>query len=197
MKNKYAISAALLLELLFISCRTLPQFKGKGDLCGLVVDENNEPVKDFLIYCKNEFELTTTALTNETGMFVIHDASSGLYKISGQKKDYVKLDSTPFLYTDRDRIFCCQVTSVDGAFANVEELMLRGEKKNAEELLDKLYCDKKTLQQAVIQTYRFFLTDKKRERKKYLTEIRKIGRIENVDFSEYADSLEELINEKK
>ena len=197
MKKSYEIIGGVLLAVLFMSCRTVPKFKGRGDLCGLVVDENNEPVKDFLIYCKNDLEVTTTALTNETGMFVIHDAASGVYKISGQKKDFVKLESTPFMYTDRDRIFCCQVDSVDGAFATVEELMLRGEKKNAEEVLDKLYCDKKTPQQAVILTYRFFLTDKKREKKKYLAEIRKIGRIENVDYSEYADSLEELINEKK
>ena len=37
------------LSVFFISCKTMPRFKGEGDLCGLVVDENNEPVKDFLI----------------------------------------------------------------------------------------------------------------------------------------------------
>ena len=45
--------------------------------------------------------------------------------------------------------------------------------------------------------YKFFLSEKNREKKRIINEIRKIGRIEDVDYSEYADSLEELLNEKK
>ena len=86
MKKQLFRFAVFCLTLAFLSCKTIPRFKGQGDLCGLVVDENNEPVKDFLIYCKNEFEVTSTALTNETGMFVIHGVPSGIYKISGKKK---------------------------------------------------------------------------------------------------------------
>ena len=63
-------------------------------------------------------------------------------------------------------------------------------------LLDRLYYDKKTPQEAVVLTYRFFLTDKSREKKKLVSSIKKIGRIENVDFSQYADLLEGMINEK-
>lgn len=180
-----------------LSCKTMPRFKGEGDLCGLVVDENNEPVKDFLIYCKNEFEITNTAMTNETGMFVVHNVPSGVYKISGKKKDFVKLEATPFYYTDRDRIFCCQVSSIDAAFITVEQLMQRGEKKKAAELLENLYCEKKSPEQAVILVYKFFLSEKKREKKRYVSEIRKLGKIGMVDYSKFADSLEELINEEK
>ena len=197
MKKQLFRFAVFCLTLAFLSCKTIPRFKGQGDLCGLVVDENNEPVKDFLIYCKNEFEVTSTALTNETGMFVIHGVPSGIYKISGKKKDYAKLAWVEFYFTDRDRIFCCQVESIEGAFKTAEQFMLRGEIKNAESVIDSLYCDKKTPQQAVVLVYKFFLSEKNREKKRIINEIRKIGRIEDVDYSEYADSLEELLNEKK
>lgn len=197
MKKQLFRFAVFCLTLAFLSCKTIPRFKGQGDLCGLVVDENNEPVKDFLIYCKNEFEVTSTALTNETGMFVIHGVPSGIYKISGKKKDYAKLAPVEFYFTDRDRIFCCQVESIEGAFKTAEQFMLRGEIKNAEAVIDSLYYDKKTPQQAVVLVYKFFLSDKNREKKRIINEIRKIGRIEDVDYSEYADSLEELLNEKK
>ena len=197
MKKQLFRFAAFCLTLAFLSCKTIPRFKGQGDLCGLVVDENNEPVKDFLIYCKNEFEVTSTALTNETGMFVIHEVPSGIYKISGKKKDYAKLAWVEFYFTDRDRIFCCQVESIEGAFKTAEQFMLRGEIKNAEAVIDSLYYDKKTPQQAVVLVYKFFLSEKNREKKRIINEIRKIGRIEDVDYSEYADSLEELLNEKK
>lgn len=180
---------------LFLSCRTLPKFKGEGDLCGLIVDENNKPVKEFVIYCKNDLE-TKSALTDESGMFVIHGISSDAYKISGQKKNYVKLENEDFLFTDRSKIFCCQVLSIEGAFKNVEDLLLRGEKKKAEEVLDKLFYDKKTPQDAMVLLYRFFLTEKVGEKKRIASSIRKLGKIEGVDYSQYAEALEVLIDEK-
>lgn len=195
MKNKKIIFWGFATLLLFSSCRTLPKFKGEGDLCGLIVDENNTPVKEFVVYCKNDFE-TNTALSDESGMFVIHGVSSDVYKISGQKKNYVKLENEEFLFTDRSKIFCCQVESIDGAFKTVEELLLRGEKKKAEALLDKLYYDKKTPQDAVVLVYRFFLSDKNGDKKRIVSSIRKLGKIEGVDYSEYADALEGLIYEK-
>ncbi len=194
MKRNYFMVGFFIIALVS-SCKSLPSFKGEGDLCGLIVDENNSPVKDFVIYCKNELD-TRTALTDENGMFVVHGVPSGVYKISGQKKNYVKLENAEFLFTDRNKIFCCQVASVEGAFESVEELIIRGEQENASNLLDKLYYDRRTPQEAVVLTYRFFLTDKIREKKKYASSIKKIGRTENVDYSQYVELLEGLIDEK-
>ena len=184
----------LFISVIFLSCKTLPKFKGDADLCGLIVDENNTPVKDFVIYCKTDFE-TNTALTDESGMFVIHGVSSDVYTISGMKKNYAKLENEQFLFTDRSKIFCCQVESIEGAFKTVEEYILRGEKKKAEEVLDSLYYDKKTPQEAVVLVYRFFLAEKNRDKKRIASSIRKLGKIDNVDYSQYADALEGLIYE--
>ena len=194
MKIKNVIISVFLI-VLFSSCKTLPRFKGEADLCGLIVDENNAPVKEFVIYCKNETE-TMSALTDESGMFVIRGVPSDVYKISGLKKNYVKLENEEFLFTDRSKIFCCQVESIEGAFKTVEELWLRGEKKKAEALLDTLYYDKKTPQEAVVLVYRFFLSEKVWDKKRIASSIRKLGKIEDVDYSEYADVLEALIYEK-
>ena len=178
----------------FISCNTLPKFKGEADLCGLIVDENNAPVKDFVIYCKTNLE-NNTALTDDSGMFVIHGVSSDVYTISGMKKNYAKLENEQFLFTDRSKIFCCQVESIEGAFKTVEEYILRGEKKKAEEVLASLYYDKKTPQEAVVLVYRFFLAEKNRDKKRIVSSIRKLGKIDDVDYSQYADALEGLIYE--
>ena len=184
----------LFISVIFLSCKTLPKFKGDADLCGLIVDENNTPVKDFVIYCKTDFE-TNTALTDESGMFVIHGVSSDVYTISGMKKNYAKLENEQFLFTDRSKIFCCQVESIEGAFKTVEQYILRGERKKAEEVLDSLYYDKKTPQEAVVLVYRFFLAEKNRDKKRIASSIRKLGKIDNVDYSQYADALEGLIYE--
>ena len=195
MKNQKVFLLSVTMSLFLLSCKTLPGFKGQGDLCGLIVDENNAPVKEFVIYCKSDLE-TKTALTDESGMFVIHGMTSDAYKISGHKKNYVKLEDEEFLFTDRSKIFCCQVESIEGAFKTVEELLLRGEKKKAEELLSQLYYDKKTPQDAVVLVYRFFLSDKSGEKKRLVSSIRKLGKIEDVDYSEYSDALEGLNYEK-
>ena len=184
----------LFISVIFLSCKTLPKFKGDADLCGLIVDENNAPVKDFVIYCKTNLE-NNTALTDDSGMFVIHGVSSDVYTISGMKKNYAKLENEQFLFTDRSKIFCCQVESIEGAFKTVEEYILRGEKKKAEEVLDSLYYDKKTPQEAVVLVYRFFLAEKNRDKKRIASSIRKLGKIDNVDYSQYADALEGLIYE--
>ena len=184
----------LLISVIFLSCKTFPKFKGDVDLCGLIVDENNAPVKDFVIYCKTNLE-NNTALTDESGMFVIHGVSSDVYTISGKKKNYVKLEDEEFLFTDRNKIFCCQVESIEGAFKTVEEYILRGEKKKAEEVLASLYYDKKTPQEAVVLVYRFFLAEKNRDKKRIVSSIRKLGKIDDVDYSQYADALEGLIYE--
>ena len=186
---------SLFISVFFISCKTLPKFKGQADLCGLIVDENNAPVKDFVIYCKTDLE-TNTALTDESGMFVIHGVSSDVYKISGKKKNYAMLENEEFLFTDRSKIFCCQVESIEGAFKTVEQFLLRGEKKKAEKLLDSLWYDKKTPQEAVVLVYRFFLADKNKDKKRIASSIRKLGKIEDVDYSQYADALEGLIYEE-
>jgi hypothetical protein len=87
------------------------------------------------------------------------------------------------------------VESIEGAFKTVEEYILRGEKKKAEEVLDSLYYDKRTPQEAVVLVYRFFLAEKNKDKKRIVSSIRKLGKIDNVDYSQYADALEGLIYE--
>ena len=78
---KKIILLFMALGLLFFSCATKPAFNGCGDLCGLVVDENNYPVKDFIVYCEPSEKGWSLenglpgkdiqpVLTNESGLFV-------------------------------------------------------------------------------------------------------------------------------
>ena len=162
-----------------------------GILRGFYYNREGVPIKSASIRLRG----IGRSITDENGMFSIHGAASGEYKISGMKKDFVKLENTQFLFSDRSKIFCCQVESIECAFKSVEQLIIRGEKKMAEELLDNLFYDKRTPQEAVVLTYRFFLTEKAREKRKFASSIRKIGKSGDVDYSKYADMLEDLIEE--
>ena len=74
----WKLAVLISVTVLFFSCASKPVFSGKGDLCGLVVDENSKPVKDFVIYCESKSAGKKLAevkpvLTNESGLFVFYD----------------------------------------------------------------------------------------------------------------------------
>lgn len=185
----------ILILILFGSCASKPKFKGYGDLCGLVVDECNRPVKDFLILCSGH-GVSYTALTNEGGIFVIQNVPSGKYQISGVKKNYCKLVKTEYSFMDRTKIFCCQINSIDAALESVSKLIIRGENKLAENVLDNLDYENNSREAAAVLFYRFYLADSKKEKTKIVTKIGKIAKQRKTDYSAFTDNLEDFIYEE-
>ena len=198
MKNKSVLFPLTFLVLVFfISCASKPKFRGNGDLCGLVIDEENRPVKDFLIFCDGPVNQNHTALTNDGGIFVIPDVPGGNYIISGKKLNYCGLEKTTYFFGDRTKIFCCQVNSIDAALESVSNLLIRGENQLAENQLNSLSYEKNSAEEAVVNFYRFYLAESKKEKIRIISKIRRISKQGKCDYSVFADSLEELVNEEK
>ena len=79
-------------SMLFWSCASKPKFTGKGDLCGLIVDEKNKPVSDFVVYCtacEPNLQIVKPVITNESGLFVFFDVPAGSYHLSGSKNNSI------------------------------------------------------------------------------------------------------------
>ncbi len=198
MKNKTVLFPLTFLVLVFfISCASKPKFRGNGDLCGLVIDEKNRPVKDFLIFCDGPMNQNHTALTNDGGVFVIPDVPGGNYIISGKKLNYSGLEKTTYFFCDRTKIFCCQVSSIDATLESVSNLLIRGENQLAENQLNSLSYEKNSAEEAVVNFYRFYLAESKKEKIRIISKIRRISKQGKCDYSAFADSLEELVNEEK
>ena len=207
MKNHFASKGRLRLSVIFsmivcsaifsvfISCASKPKFTGCADLCGLVVDEKNRPVQDFLIYCRGSMGENHTALTNESGIFVIQNVPCGSYEISGQKTQFMELEKTEYSFFDRTKIFCCQVFSFDAAMDSVLNLMQRGENKQAEKVLNSVTYENNSAEEAVIQFYKFYLTDSNKDRLKIIAKLRRLSVHGINDCSAFADTLEESIYE--
>lgn len=192
---KWRFLPALVPLVFLISCASKPKFSGTADLCGLVVDENNRPVSDFLIFCNGSAGENHTALTNESGIFVVKNVPCGNYQITGQKTNYKNLEKTDFAFYDRTKILCCQVFSFDAAMESVLNLMMRGETKQAEKILDAVSYDASSSEAAVIQFYRFYLAESNKDKLKIVAKLRKISNQGKSDFSDYADTLEDYIYE--
>lgn len=181
------LSLLFLFAFLIVSCATKPKFTGNADLCGLVVDENNRPVKGFIIHASCGLSGMRSAVTNENGIFVIENVPSGKIVISGEKKNYSKLSNVNYQFINRTDILCCQIKSIRSVIKLVDELLERDEIQSACNLLDNVACEKKSVEWALIQSYKFFLTDSNHKKKEILSLLK----------SEMSESRDELFAERR
>lgn len=175
MKKYLAIGFAFTV-FLFSSCVSKPKFEGKGYLCGMIIDENNHPVKDFIVVCNAKgvsAQVIRPVATNESGIFVFYDLPSGRYSLSGEKKNYMKLSNTDYRFDDRAKIICLQVKTFRAAIENAEELIRLGEKDEAIKILDSISCERKSNEALIIQAHKFFTADSDKERKSAAAKFKK------------------------
>lgn len=182
-----------LASFLFLSCASKPKFSGQADLCGLVVDENNNPVTGVVIYCTKDGLLNKSAITNDSGVFVIQNVSSGNLYLSGQKENYTRLEKTEYLFHKRTEIICFQITSFKGAIKKTEDLLLRNERQLAFDLLESIECEKFSEEEALINAYKFFISKEGQEQKRLLSEIKKTKGAHTEFLNNYCDLLEACI----
>lgn len=176
-KNIYILAFVIAFEVLFWSCASKPSFEGKGDLCGLVIDENNAPVKDFIVWCKpadmktwGSKPLISPVLTNESGLFVFYGLSSGQYYLSGSKTNYIRLEPVLYSFNDRTKIICFQTKGFKAAVLSAEELLGLGQKREALVLLRQLSCEPGTSEEAFFTEYIAMLEETTIEEKKEVME---------------------------
>ena len=195
-KGLHLFVSAIMWIILFAACASKPGFEGSGDLCGLVLDENNQPVKDFVIYCKSASKILVNirpVITNESGLFVFYDLPSGEYFLSGNKTNYLTISEVPYQFYDRTRIICLQTKSYKTAVLSAEELIRLGQKKDAEKILDSISCETGSREEGLLRLYQFYVEDKEEDKKKIISEL-KMNEKNNSDFiKSYSLRLEEVL----
>ena len=184
----------------FFSCASKPSFTGKGDLCGLVIDENNTPVKEAVIYCQaaDEKKLLVhpkPVLTNESGLFVFYGLPSGDYILSGEKNNFLKIEPVFYSFNDRTKIICIQTKSFKAAVLNAEELLCLGQAEEAGKLLRGIVCEPDSAEALYIQSYLFYTEKNEAAKEKLISVLRNQHSTKNPFFAEYAEKLEEVNNE--
>ncbi len=197
-RKKFAVWALFFCSLFITGCASKPVFEGKGDLCGLIVDENNLPVKDFVVYCKSAEEKNISAraivpvITNESGMFVFFGLPSGDYLISGEKKNYQKLQTVPYAFNDRTKILCLQINSFKAALMSVDELLHLGQKEEAGEILASISFEEKSKEEMFLKAFEFYATADEEEKSRLLQELKcRQFSVRNQFFYQYLAKLDE------
>lgn len=163
--NKLNFLLITVFMILITGCVSKPNVKGKGSLCGLIVDENNCPVEEYVICYKNNL-ISKSSITNSSGIFVIPDASGGQLSLKGEKSGFTQLNEKKVDFYDKTKIFCYQVYSIDSVLEEVNKLIEEENYKEALEMLKKVSYKKKSKEGYVISCYKSFLMEKKNEKKK-------------------------------
>ena len=153
----------LFLLCFFQSCASKKIVAEKIDLYGLVVDENNKPVKDFIIRCKkvsdkNEKEFST--MTGMNGVFMLNDLRAGEYLVYGEKNGYAILAESEQKLFEPQKMICFQVSSIDNVLNNVEKQFLLGNIQHALELLDEVKVSGESYEEYVVQNYKSILMER-------------------------------------
>lgn len=156
MKRKSSVLCfACVIALSFLSCATNSGFTEKADLCGIIVDENNEPVAGYVMNCSGT---KNVGVTNENGIFVISNVTSGKCFLSGHKNGYAKLKDIPFDFEAQGELFCCKVNSLDGAIEFVEKQIECKNYEVALELLDGICYENNSQEEAIVMYLKTFVS---------------------------------------
>lgn len=154
------IVAEFIFGIAFSSCKTVPKFSGANELCGVIVDENNMPVNEYVVKCGTDFVTAKVAITNERGIFVFNNMPAGKYYFWGEKEGWAKIVKQPFLFNSREKMFCCKVNSLNSALDNIETQIKCGNYQEALSLLDEICYRKKTPEEEVVTFYKKYVLAK-------------------------------------
>lgn len=162
MKKNICLYSVLVFMLL--SCKTVPVKPESADLCGVVIDEKNQPVEDFVVCVKGVDAVTKYGITDSKGMFVIDDLKTGNLELSGYKNGYARYENYEYKFYKRANVFCLQVNSADAILDKVEKLIKNRELKKAEEELSEIYCHQNRILKSVIREYKKIIEELKNEK---------------------------------
>lgn len=163
--NRLKILLITFFMVFITGCVSKPKVKGKVDLCGLIVDENNCPVEEYVVCYKNNL-ISKSSITNSSGIFIIPDVAAGQLSLKGEKSGFTQLNEKKVEFYDRTKIFCYQVYSIDSVIEEVNKLIEAENYTEALEILKKVSCKRKSKEGYVISCYKSFLMEKKDEKKK-------------------------------
>lgn len=178
----------------FISCASKPRFKGSGDFCGMVVDENNQPVCEYLINCWRDGINFGSTLTNQSGIFVLQNIPSGKYIIEGQKENYSDIKNLKVDFCFRNKFLCCSVFSADGLFEKIKSLVKTEDYEAALSQLDTLRFKKDSYVEKICFCCQAWICVLKKDSKRTFAIMKKLRKSRDPELCKFADEMEVILN---
>lgn len=185
MKSKYFYFCLFLIINLFSSCVSKQICIRKSNLCGIIVDENNKPVKNYLVVVSNGVINKKSAYTNSSGIFVIPDMSVGEYVLSGHKLNFGKIEKNNFYFDGNSTMLCCQVSTLEELLNKTDQCILNMDYEQALNFINEITVEKNHCNSGLIFLYKIFLYKKMNDMDAYTDCIKQIKKIENDNFRKF------------
>lgn len=184
-----------LFTFIFTSCVASKNIVKNGSLCGVVVDENNQPVPDFLVYCFKNGLNKQSAVTNGSGIFVFPDVEIGRYFIEGEKTNYVKFEKKEYDFYDCSSFICIQIMSLNECIEKINTFIKVNEFQKGVNLLQKISVKEDDLAKAVILSYSAYLNYKQGNMDIYKKNINMLKKLKNDKCNLFIKTMENCIYE--
>ena len=171
--KKMGVAICLLFAIIILcSCKTTQRFTGNAELTIFIIDENDSPLKDVEVHLKSG-AVSELALTNQNGLCVFHDITSGEYSVLTSKEGFA--DSlTKICFVKRTEVFCIKVFGAEYIFDQAELLYEKSAFEAAIELLEKVNAGKNQILQNVKSFYLAYGYASSGKNKKARNELDKI-----------------------
>lgn len=160
MKNSMKICLIFFNFIFFISCKSVPVKRELSNLCGLVIDENNNPIKDVVVTVRTAELGKKNAISNASGIFVINDIKLGNLKVECKKEGFSIYEDKNFKFYDRNKILCIKICSADFVLEKVLKNIETDDFENAEKNLKSIFLENSKNIGKVVYEYENFIQKK-------------------------------------
>lgn len=183
-----------------ISCHStdLSDFGKEKDLQIFIIDENNNPVSDYVVSYSsspNGFK-SSEIYTNEKGFCRFENVPSGHFYIWGNKSGYKKIEGMKISFNRPTDVFFCMTESKEFIFSEVENLYKKNRFEEGLELLASISKDKNSILNDGILFYEFIGLEKSGNKKESDRKLKELNKSKNSEIKKliekyYGESYEE------
>jgi len=193
-KNYFFLLAEIFfitINFFFASCKSSGYFPGNAPLTVMIVDEQGQGVRDFQLVLSN-FNNSQKGITNENGLCSFDGIPAGEYELSGQKVGYSLFKAQKFIFSNKCDVFCFRVMSGNYVFTQVQKLYQAESYEEGILLLDKLFCEKKSLLKAAVYFFKAYAYAATGNKKEVNNELKKLASTSKEFEEKYSVAVKKL-----
>lgn len=182
------------ISIVITSCTSSGKIWKEGTLSGVIVDENNNPVSDCVVNCYVNGK-RQTAITNESGIFVLPYVKTGIYFLQGEKYNYTKIEKQEYYFNDCSSFLCIQIKSLNEIIKNIDTFLRAKEFEKGVKLLHSVKVKKGSFSETVCICYEAYMNFMLGNMDVYTRCIDKLKKIKNDKCNLFINKMENFIYE--
>lgn len=200
-KKNFLLAALLFIAgLMLNSCHSadFTDFGKEKDLQIFIIDENNNPVSDFLVsYSSSPKGFRSQEIyTNDKGFCRFENIPSGQFYIWGYKSGFKKMEGISVSFNKPTDVFFCMTESKEFILSEVENLYKKNRFQEGLELLNTIYREKNSLLNEGISFYEIVGLEKMGNTKESYKKIKELKKSKNSEIRKLVEKYYGENNEK-